>query len=214
MTMDQVAAEKIGQDTPLPSLELSIEDVSLSCGAGLACAYMNTISWKTATTPLPMENNPQVVFERLFGDGRNNAERNPRREQSSSILDSVQEEVPSLRKELPASDRSRLNEYLADVREIERRIEKAAAAGRTDLEIPDAPAGIPAFRRTREADVRPAGARVQGRNHARLDPDVRAGNQHHGLSGSGIREAFHNPSHHSERAAKTRTVSPRSTRIT
>lgn len=143
-TMDQVAAEKIGQDTPLPSLELSIEDVSLSCGAGLACAYMNTLAWKTPTTPLPMENNPQVVFERLFGDGRDNAERNSRREQSSSILDSVKDEVAALNKKLPAADRTRLTEYLDDVREIERRIQKAATAVPTDVTVPDAPVGIPA----------------------------------------------------------------------
>jgi hypothetical protein len=142
-TMDQVAAEKIGQDTPLPSLELSIEDVSLSCGAGLACAYMNTLAWKTPTTPLPMENNPQVVFERLFGDGRNNAERNSRRDQSSSILDSVKDEVAALNKKLPAADRTRLTEYLDDVREIERRIQKAATAVPTDVTVPDAPVGIP-----------------------------------------------------------------------
>jgi len=142
-TMDQVAAEKIGQDTPLPSLELSIEDVSLSCGAGLACAYMNTLSWRTATTPLPMENNPQVVFERLFGDGRNSAERNTRRDQASSILDSVKDEVASLNKKLPAADRTRLTEYLDDVREIERRIQKAATAVPSDVTVPDSPAGIP-----------------------------------------------------------------------
>ena len=79
-TIDQVAAQHIGQDTPLPSMELSIEDVALSCGAGYACAYSNTISWKTPTTPLPMENNPQVVFEKLFGDGSNNADRQARQQ--------------------------------------------------------------------------------------------------------------------------------------
>ena len=142
-TIDQAAAAKIGQDTPLPSLELSIEDVSLSCGSGYSCAYMNTISWKNPNTPLPMENNPQVVFQRLFGDGRNNAERASRREQASSILDSVRDEVVTLNKQLPAADRARLNEYLEDVREIERRIHKAASATPTDLEVPDAPVGIP-----------------------------------------------------------------------
>jgi hypothetical protein len=142
-TMDQVAADAIGQDTPLPSLELSIEDVSLSCGSGLACAYMNTLAWKTPTTPLPMENNPQVVFERLFGEGRNNAERSTRREQSSSILDSVKDEVAALNKKLPAADRTRLTEYLDDVREIERRIQKAASSRAASLDVPESPAGIP-----------------------------------------------------------------------
>lgn len=142
-TMDQVYADKMGQDTPLPSLELSIEDVSLSCGAGLACAYMNTISWKTASTPLPMENNPQVVFERLFGDGRNDAERAARRAQAGSILDSLQDEITSFRMQLPAADRTRLAEYLDDVREIERRVQKAANAAPAGLTVPEAPVGIP-----------------------------------------------------------------------
>src|SRR5450631_3073692 len=74
-TIDQIAALRIGQDTPLPSIELSVEEVALSCGSGYACAYSNTISWKTPTIPLPMENNPQVVFEKLFGDGSTNADR-------------------------------------------------------------------------------------------------------------------------------------------
>jgi len=104
---------------------------------------MNTISWKTASTPLPMENNPQVVFERLFGDGRNDAERAARRTQASSILDSLQGEIASLKKQLPASDRTRLAEYLDDVREIERRIQKAATAAPAGLTVPDAPVGIP-----------------------------------------------------------------------
>ena len=95
-TIDQIVAQHIGQDTPLPSLELSIEDVALSCGSGYACAYSNTISWKTPTTPLPMENNPQVVFEKLFGDGSNNADRQARKQLSRSLLDSVMEEAASL----------------------------------------------------------------------------------------------------------------------
>jgi hypothetical protein len=143
ITLDQLIAQKIGQDTPLPSLELSIEDVALSCGSGYGCAYMNTIAWKSPETPLPMENNPQVVFERLFGDGSNNQERAARKEQAASILDSVKDEVASLNKKLPASDRARLSEYLDDVREIERQIKKASAKASADLAVPDAPVGIP-----------------------------------------------------------------------
>jgi hypothetical protein len=142
-TIDQIAAEKIGQDTPLPSLELSIEEVALSCGAGFACAYSNTISWKTAVTPLPMENNPQVVFEKLFGDGSTNADRLARKQQSRSLLDSVMDQVSSLQRDLPASDRSKLNEYLDDVREIERRIQKSEHAVPADLKLPEAPVGVP-----------------------------------------------------------------------
>ena len=143
MTVDQIAAAKIGQDTPLPSLELSVEDVALSCGTGFACAYSNTISWKTATLPLPMENNPQVVFEKLFGDGSNNADRLARKQKGRSLLDSVMTEVASLQKELPAPDRTRLSEYLDDVREIERRIQKAEKQTPAGLALPDAPVGVP-----------------------------------------------------------------------
>ena len=90
VTVDQIAAQHIGQDTPLPSIELSIEPLNLTCGdAGFTCAYRNTLSWKSATLPLPMENNPQVVFERLFGDGSTDAQRQERRQQSRSLLDSI-----------------------------------------------------------------------------------------------------------------------------
>jgi hypothetical protein len=142
ITMDQVAAQKIGQDTPLPSLELMIEEASLSC-EGLSCAYRNTLSWQSPTSPLPMQNNPQVVFERLFGDGSTDAERRARREQSLSLLDAVVGEASSLQKNLPAADRVRMDQYLTDVREIERRIEKAGQQLSADLDVPAAPTGIP-----------------------------------------------------------------------
>jgi Protein of unknown function (DUF1552) len=142
-TLDQIAAQHIGQDTPLPSLELSIEDVALSCGAGYACAYANTISWKTPTLPLPMENNPQVVFEKLFGDGSNAAQRRERKQEARSILDSVVGQVASLQKGLPPSDRATVTEYLDNVREIERRIQKSDSQAASDLTIPPAPVGVP-----------------------------------------------------------------------
>jgi len=143
ITMDQVAAQKIGQDTPLPSIEMSIEDGSLSCGEGMSCAYRNTISWQSATSPLPAENNPQVIFERLFGDGSTDEERTARRRQSLSLLDSVLGEVASLKNTLPAADSSRLDQYLTDVREIERRIERVGQQVSGNIEVPDAPTGIP-----------------------------------------------------------------------
>jgi len=143
ITMDQFAARKIGQDTPMPSLELMIEDATLSCGDGLSCAYRDTISWQSPTSPLPMQNNPQVVFERLFGDGSTDAERRGRRQQSLSLLDSVLGEVSALQTRLPAGDRARVEQYLGDVREIERRIQKAAQQASMDLSLPDAPAGAP-----------------------------------------------------------------------
>jgi len=143
ITVDQFAAQHIGQGTPLPSLELTIEGPSLSCGEGLSCAYRDTISWQGPTTPLPMQNDPQVVFERLFGDGSTDAERRARRQQSISLLDSVLEEAELLRRKLPSSDRTRVDRYLADVREIERRIETAARQASTDVQLPDAPVGVP-----------------------------------------------------------------------
>ena len=143
ITRDQFAAQHIGQDTPLPSVEMMIEDATLSCGDGLSCAYRDTISWQGPTSPLPMQNNPQVLFERLFGDGATDAERRARRQQSVSLLDSVRGEASALQRRLPAIDRNRVDQYLNDVREIERRIEKAAKQASTDVTLPDAPTGIP-----------------------------------------------------------------------
>ena len=145
VTVDQLAAEQIGQDTPLPSIELGIEEVSLSCGAGYGCAYFNTISWRTPTVPLPVENSPQAVFEKLFGDGGTTAERLARKREDRSILDSVREQTLALQKGLPASDRVRVDGYLDDIREIERRIKTVLDrnAESVDVSVPDAPVGTP-----------------------------------------------------------------------
>src|SRR5262245_57067306 len=143
VTVDQVIAQKLGQDTPLPSLEVMIEEPSLNCGDGLSCSYRDTISWQGPGSPLPMQNNPQVVFERLFGDGSTDAERRARRTQALSLIDSVVCEAAALQKALPASDRARMDQYLTDVREIERRIEKAGATMSDDLDVPPAPTGVP-----------------------------------------------------------------------
>jgi len=142
-TIDQVAAAAIGQETPLPSLELAIEDVSLSCGAGYGCAYFNTIAWRTPTVPLPMENSPQVVFEKLFGDGGTAEQRLRRKQEDRSILDSIRQQATDLQRELPASDRTRMEGYLEDIREIERRIKMAEAQSGASQQLPDAPVGTP-----------------------------------------------------------------------
>ncbi|HLI83265.1 MAG TPA: DUF1552 domain-containing protein [Bryobacteraceae bacterium] len=146
-TIDQMAAEKIGQQTPLPSLELAIEDFSGlvgSCDVGFSCAYMNTISWRTPTTPLPMEINPRVVFDRLFGDGATAEERLERIEQERSILDAVTSDVRHLEGKLGPADRNRVGEYLDTVREIERRIQLAEKQNRNShIAVPATPAGIP-----------------------------------------------------------------------
>ena len=145
-TVDQMIAEKIGQDTPLPSLELATEDFTGwigGCDTAYSCAYMNTISWKTPTTPLPMEINPRIVFERLFGRSGTQAQRLQRMQEDRSILDSVKEDVAELQRRLGSKDRTRLSEYLDHVREIETRIQKAEQQAGTKVTVPDAPIGIP-----------------------------------------------------------------------
>ena len=147
VTIDQIAALKIGQETPLPSLELATEDYSGlvgSCDVGFSCAYMNTISWRTPTTPLPMEINPRLVFDRMFGDGATSEERLERIEQQRSILDAVTSQVRRLQGGLGSTDRSRVSEYLDTVREIERRIQLAEKQNsNSSLAVPDSPSGIP-----------------------------------------------------------------------
>jgi Protein of unknown function (DUF1552) len=144
-TIDQVIAQKIGQDNLLPSLQLAVEDPNSSsnnCGEGYSCSYTNSISWTTPTTPLPMELNPQVVFERLFGSGATPEERAARMKQSRSILDSVLGELQGLKKNLGASDQRTINQYTDEVREIERRIQLAAKASSAIPSLEE-PAGIP-----------------------------------------------------------------------
>ncbi len=201
-TIDQIVAERIGQDTPLPSLELSIEDVALSCGSGYACAYTNTISWKSPTTPLPMENNPQVVFEKLFGDGTNNADRQARKELSRSLLDSVMEEAAALQRDLPPADRTRLTEYLDDIREIERRIQKTVQQAQTDINLPDSPTGVPEsfdehFKIMFDLQV------LAFRAHITRVATMMFARDTSGAvyPQSGVREGFHVASHHSNNRA-------------
>jgi hypothetical protein len=139
ITIDQVLANKIGQENPLPSLELCVEDVgSLGvCGVGYSCAYTNTIAWSSPTSPLPMERNPQVVFERLFGDGSTPEERAARKREDRSILDSVLADTARLKRGLGPSDVARFEEYLDDIREIERRIAIAEQTAKIEAERPE-----------------------------------------------------------------------------
>jgi hypothetical protein len=143
-TIDQLIAERIGQETLLPSIQLGVEDPganSSNCGEGYSCAYTNSISWATPTKPLPMEINPQVVFERLFGDGGTAGERAARRQQDRSILDSITKTLARFKVDIGAADRVRVDEYLDDVREIERRLQIAAKAS---TEVPTTtPYGVP-----------------------------------------------------------------------
>jgi hypothetical protein len=145
-TIDQVVAQKIGLDTALPSIELATEDFTGyvgGCSPGFSCAYMNTISWRTPTTPLPMETNPRAAFERIFGEAGTARERSERIQMQRSILDSISEEAGSLQRSLGARDRVRVADYLENIREIERRIQQAESRTRADAVTLDAPVGVP-----------------------------------------------------------------------
>ena len=145
-TIDQMAAEKIGQQTRFPSLEIATEDMTGligACDVGYSCAYMNTISWRTPTTPNPMEINPRVVFERLFGEGGTLEERVARMDEDKSILDQLGGAVPRLQKGLGTRDRARMNEYLENIREIERRLQIAEKQAGSQTSVPTAPVGVP-----------------------------------------------------------------------
>ncbi len=140
-SVDQIVAQKLGQDTLLPSIQLAIEDPGANtgiCGWGYSCAYSNSISWASPGKPLPHEINPMVVFEHLFGDGSTSEERIARRQTSASILDAVTAKLTRFQKTLPASDRNRLNDYLEGIREMERRLEIAQqrSGEAPSLEVP------------------------------------------------------------------------------
>jgi len=145
-SIDQVIAGQIGQETVYPSLELATEDFTGyigGCDPAYSCAYMNTISWRNPTTPMPMEINPRIVFERLFGRPGTSAQRLERMAKDRSILDSVKQDVADLSTSLGPRDRNRLDAYLENVREIERRIQRAEKQATTEIAVPDAPIGIP-----------------------------------------------------------------------
>jgi len=173
---------------------------------GIRLRYLNTISWRTPTVPLPMESNPQVVFERLFGDGTTAAQRVLRKQQDKSILDSVTDKIARLQGRLDTGDQARLDEYLENVREIERRIAKATQQSLNNPDVPTAPVGVPdsfeehiklmfdlqvlAYR----ADI----TRVSTMMYAR---DLSGAT----YPGSGVRDAFHNASHHSNERTRMDT---------
>jgi hypothetical protein len=147
VTADQIAAQQIGQQTMLPSLELATEDHSGligACDRDYGCIYMNTLSWRTPTTPMPMEINPRKVFERMFGQGGSAAARFARTQRDRSILDGITEQAADLQRQLGPQDRRTVDQYLENVREIERRVRLAGATDvAVDLDLPAVPAGIP-----------------------------------------------------------------------
>ena len=196
MTADQIAAAQLGRETPLPSLELAIDRDFLvgNCENGYSCIYMNTIAWRTPTTPLPMENNPRVVFERLFGEGGSTAERKTQFQKDRSILDAIADDLHRLEREVGVGDRARVTQYLDAVRAIERRIQLSE---QSDAELPsfDRPVGIPEsytehvglmFDLTAlawQADITRVFTFMLGRElNGRAYPEVGIPESHHGLS--------------------------------
>jgi hypothetical protein len=203
-SLDQYYAQKFGQETPIPSMQLCIENVDAAggCSYGYSCVYTDSISWASPEEPLPMIRDPRVVFDQLFGVGATPAERAMRRDEDRSILDWIGDSVARLKNELGAADRARLSDYLDDVREIERRIQKVEAFNKSGepRELPGAPVGVPdsfeehvklmfdlqalAF----ASDITRVFAFKLGRDASnRVYPE------------SGVKMAFHSASHHQER---------------
>ena len=195
-TADQIAADQLGRTTPLSSLELAIDQDFLvgSCDNGYSCIYMNTIAWRDATTPLPMQNNPRVVFERLFGEGGSPANRQSEFRKDRSILDAITSDLARLQRDVGSSDRARVTQYLDAVRAIERRIQ---ISEQNDTELPELerPVGIPESYREHvelmfdlmalayQVDMTRVFTFMLGRElNGRAYPEIGIPDSHHGLS--------------------------------
>ena len=204
VTIDQLIAERICRDTKLSSLEVSVDrnDVVGACDHGYACAYMNSLAWKSPTTPLPSETNPRFVFERMFGIGATAEERLARTSEDRSILDGLAQELADLRRRLGASDRTKLSEYFDAVRDVEQRIAKSEATS-SAFEVPARPDGAPeSFREYAEmmfdlqvlafqADLTRVSTFMMAReNINRSYPEI------------GLPEAHHSMSHHGNNPEK------------
>jgi hypothetical protein len=203
-SLDQHYAQRFGQDTAIPSMQLCIESVDQAggCSYGYSCVYTDTISWASPTEPLPMIRDPRYAFDQLFGVGATPAERAARRIEDRSILDTITAAVARLRNDLGPADRARLSDYLDDVREIERRIQKVEAQNRTGepRELPGAPVGVPDSFSEHVKLMFDLQAVAFASNITRVfsfkmgrDASNRA------YPESGVTAAFHNASHHGER---------------
>ena len=142
VSADQIAALRLGQESPLPSLELSGEPGAGPCDPGYGCGFGNTISFRTATQPLPMESNPRKVFYRLFGEGDNATERQAVMDETGSLLDLIKDSASDLQRKLGAADRAMVTDYLDSVREVERRLQKMQGQAAGNLDLPSAPTGV------------------------------------------------------------------------
>jgi len=203
-TIDQIAAQHIGQDTPLPSLEVAtdIRGGGGFCDRDYGCSYAGTLSFRTPTTPLPMETDPRKLFIRLFGQGDNAAERARLTKQYGSLLDMLTSEVNTLQRNLGTADKQVLSDYLETVREIERRIQKMEARDLSNVEIPDAPLGTPPFDQHINLMFDLVALAYQA-NMTRVFTFMMAAE----VSGQtynhiGVSDAFHPLSHHNNEAAK------------
>ncbi|HMJ81737.1 MAG TPA: DUF1552 domain-containing protein [Vicinamibacterales bacterium] len=203
-SMDQVYAAKFGQDTPIPSMQLSIENVDQAggCTYGYSCIYTDTISWASPTQPLPMVRDPRVVFDQLFGAGATPEERAANLRADKSILDWVTNQISTLRKEIGSSDRQRLNEYLDNIREIERRIQRVEARNSSgeSRAFPEAPIGVPDSFEEHVHIMMDLIAIAFASDTTRVF-SFKLGRDASGRAypESGVNTGFHNASHHGER---------------
>ncbi len=210
ISLDQLYAQKRGQDTPIPSMQLCIENVGKGggCEYGYACVYEDTISWASPKDPLPMIRNPRTVFEQLFGSGATPAERAARQRASQSVLDTVTSVVADLKGRLGATDRARLSNYLDNVREIEQRIQRIEAHNRSGAErdLPEAPTGVPdSFHEHVHMmmDLMAAAFQADLTRCFAFKLGLDASNRVYPSSGAPV--AFHSTSHHQEKESNLRT---------
>ena len=198
VTIDQIAAQHIGQDTPLPSLEVATEEKggSAACDGTYGCSYGTTISFRTPTTPLPMEYNPRKLFERLFGQGDTPEERAAIAQDNRSILDMAMSEASSLKAELGPRDRTMVDGYLDTVRELERRVKMSEESDLSKMDLPDLPSGIPSFDEHLKLMYDMIAIAYQA-NLTRIATYMLAAEvSNHAYTDLGISEAFHPLSHH------------------
>jgi hypothetical protein len=203
-SLDQLYARQFGQDTPIPSMQLSIENVDQAggCTYGYSCIYTDTLSWASPTQPLPMVRDPRVVFDQLFGTGATPDERKANLKTDRSILDWITTQVSQVKRDLGAGDRARLNDYIDNVREIERRIQRVEArnASGEQRAMPEAPIGVPDSFEEHMHIMMDLIALAFASDSTRVF-SFKMGRDASGRSypESGVTTGFHNASHHGER---------------
>jgi hypothetical protein len=205
VTADQIAAKYIGQDTPLPSLEIATEAPGGggACDRDYGCNYSGTIAFRTASTPLPMEYSPHKLFQRLFGRGDSPAERKELVQEQASILDMVSEDASALQRTLGVRDRAMLSDYLETVRELERRVQKTQAQDLSHLKLPNVPVGTPdSFDQTMNLMYDMALLAYQANLTRIMNFMVAAEVSGRTYNNIGVPDAFHAVSHHANDPAK------------